>query len=323
VIRKNEVGSLELVATPANINLDKKNKVEKANEAQGIELEILARAKKGRSNNTEQPQIRPATDDPDNPASIVRFLEEWTSFIRDVAPPMIQDRLFLYVTEQRDRLIRTFAGHVTAGSDKGWSNGLKRFYKDHGLPHTAFNRFRTTGMDVTDALFGGDIRAKQAAGNHASPDTTYRMYTTSAAQQRGDEFLGYVGQLRKRWRESKGSVDPRNRPESSDLGAATPGWSCVDPFNGPYTPNKLCASYGSCPGCPHGGIALDDPYACAQAWNLLNAIDDAAAEIAPDAWLTRWSPIKKKLLEVWLPRFPASVVEKARTITLAKLPPLE
>lgn len=323
VIRKNELGSLELVATPANINLEKKDQLEKADKAQGIELEILARAKKGRSNNAEQPQIRPATDDPDNPASIVRFLEEWTSFVRPLVPPMVQDRLFLYVTEQRDRLIRTFAGDQTAGRDKGWQNGLKRFYKDHGLPHTAFNRFRTTGMDVTDALFGGDIRAKQAAGNHATPETTYRTYTTSAAKQRGDEFLGYVRQLQKRWRESKGKVDPRNRPDSADLGAATPGWRCVDPFSGPYTPEKLCANYGSCPVCSHSDIALDDPYACAQAWNLLSAIDDAASEIAPDAWLTRWSPVKKKLVEVWLPRFPASVVEKARTITLAKLPPLE
>jgi hypothetical protein len=323
VIRKNEVGSIELVASPANINHEKREKLDEADQAQGAELEILARAKKGRSNNAEQPQIRPATDDPDNPASIVKFLEEWTSFIRPLAPPAARDRLLLYVTEQRDRAIRPFAGTSTASNDKNWRNSLKRFYKDHGLPHTAFNRFRTTGLDVTDALFGGDIRAKQAAGNHASPETTYRMYSTSAHKQRGDEFLGQVGQLRKRWRESNGKVDPRNRPNSSDVGSATPGWTCADPFSGPFTPNKLCASYGSCPACPHASIALDDPYACAQAWNLLNAIDDAASEIAPYAWLKRWSPIKKKLLEVWLPRFPGSVLAQAKTMTLAKLPPLE
>ncbi len=323
VIRKNEVGSIELVASPANINREQKEKLEKAHEAQGLEAEILARAKKGRSKNTEQKQIRPATDDPDNPACIVKFIEEWTAYIREVAQPATQGRLFLFVTEQGDRVIRSFAGYSTAGNDKPLRNGLERFYKDHGLPHVALNRFRTTGLDVTDALFEGDIRAKQAAGNHASPETTYRMYTTTAAQQRGDEFLGQVGQLRKRWRESRGKVDPRNRPDRADMGAATPGWTCADPFSGPYTPNKLCSSYGSCPACPHAGITLDDAYACAQAWNLLNAIDDAAAEIAPDAWLTRWSPIKKKLLEVWLPRFSPAVVEKARTITLAKLPLLE
>lgn len=323
VIRANEVGSIELVASPANINREQKEKLEKAGEAKGVEVEILARAKKGRSKNKEQKQIRPATDDPDNPACIVKFIEEWTSFIREVASPVARDRLFLFVTEQGDRVIRSFAGHSTAGNDKPLRSGLARFYEDHGLPHVALNRFRTTGLDVTDALFEGDIRAKQAAGNHASPETTYRMYTTSAAKQRGDEFLGNVARLRRRWRESRGKVDPRNRPDKSDLGAATPGWSCADPFNGPYTPNKLCASYGSCPACPHAGIALDDPYACAQAWNLLSAIDDAAAEIAPDAWLKRWAPVKTKLLDVWLPRFPPAVVEKAKTMTLAKLPPLE
>jgi hypothetical protein len=323
VIRKNEIGSIELVASPANINREKKEKLEDPRELEDAELEILARAKKGRANNAAQLQIRPATDDPDNPASIVRFLEEWTSFIRPLAIPAGRDRLFLFVTEQRDRVIRSFVGTTTAGSDKVLRNSLARFYKDHGLPHTALNRFRTTGLDVTDALFDGDIRAKQAAGNHASPETTYRLYSTNAQKQRGDEFLAQVIQLRRRWRESIGKVDPRNKPSGSDVGAATPGWTCTDPFSGPYSPNKLCSNYGSCPACPHGGIALDDEYACAQAWNLLDAIDDAAGEIAPDAWLERWSPVKKRLLEFWLPRFPSAIVAKAKSLKLAKLPPLE
>lgn len=323
VVRRNEVGTVELVASPANINREKKAKLEDPRELLAIEREILARAKKGRSNNAEQPQIRPATDDPDNPASIINFLEEWTSFIRPLAPPAHGERLFLFVTEQGNRGIRSFSGMTTAGSDGVWRNSLKRFYVDHGLPHTALNRFRTTGLDFTDVLFGGDIRAKQAAGNHASPETTYRLYSTNAQRQRGDEFLGQVSQLRGRWRETRGKVDPRNKPSDSDVGAATPGWTCADPFSGPYSPNKICTSYGSCPACPHGTIALNDPYALAQAWNLLYAIDEAASEIAPDAWLTRWWPVKMKLLEVWLPRFPDSIQAKARQIKLAKLPPLE
>lgn len=238
-------------------------------------------------------------------------------------PPAGRERLFIFATEQGDRVFKPFVGTSTATGDNTWRNSLRRFYDDNGLPQTALNRFRPTGLDFTDVLFGGDIRAKQAAANHASAETTYRLYSTDAQKQRGDEFLGQVGQLRRRWRESRGKVDPRNKPDGSDVGAATPGWTCVDPFSGPYTPNKLCNRYGSCPACPHGSIALDDPYALAQAWNLLYAIDEAAVEIAPDAWLTRWAPIKEKLLQVWLPSFTNLIQEQAKRIKLAKLPALD
>lgn len=323
VIRNNEIGSLELVASPANINYAKEQILDDPTERSALELEILARAKKGRSNHTPQRQIRPATSAEDNPGRIVQFLDDWMSFVRPLASPVWQDRLFLFATEQKDRVIKSFSGVSTAGNDHVWRNALRRFYKDHGLPHVALNRFRPTGLDLTDALFGGDIRAKQAAGNHASPQTTYRLYSTNAQMQRGDEFLGQVGQLRERWRKTRGKVDPRNRPDGADAGAATPGWTCADPYSGPYTPSKLCTSYGACPNCRHGAIALNDPYACAQAWNLLAAINEAASEISPNAWLTKWAPVKKKLLEIWLPRFPNSVQYQAKRMTLAKLPPLE
>ena len=329
LVRKNEVGSIELVASPSVAARGKKEALDNSGNHEDVgepnesELELIAMAKKGRSRNTPQVQIRPATDDPDNPASIVRFLKDWTSYIRPLGPPAVRDRLLIAVNEQGDRVVRTLAGTTTAGSDNSWRNALTRFYIDHGLPHVTLNRFRTTGLDITDALFDGDIRAKQAAGNHASPETTYRLYNTDAQKQRGDEFLAQITQLRRRWRETTGVVDARNKPDGADVGAATPGWTCADPFAGPFTPNKLCNSYGSCPVCPHGSIALNDEYACAQAWNLLYAIDEAAGEIAPAAWLERWSPIKKRLVEFWLPSFPSETVAKAKTIRLAKLPPLE
>lgn len=322
-IRRNEIGSLEVVASPENISRQGGRSSNQNIGEKASDLEIIASPQKGRSKNKKQIQIRPATDDPDNPANIVKFLIEWMSFIRPLAPPTARNRLFLYVTEQRIREIRSFSGASTAGNDKSLRNSLARFYKDNGLPHIALNRFRTTGLDITDVLFGGDIRSKQAAANHASQETTYRRYTTNAQRQRGDEFLGQVAQTRKRWRESLGRIDPRNRPSNSDIGAATPGWLCVDPFSGPYTPGKLCCSYGKCPACPHGSTAKHDPYACAQAWNLLQAIDDAASSIAPQAWVERWKPVKEKLLNVWLPSFPKSVQAEARRLKLTKLPPLE
>lgn len=323
VIRRNEVGSLELIASPENISRLGGRVSDEERSKPRDEWEIIASPRKGRSNNAKQIQIRPATDDPDNPASILTFLKEWMSFIRSIAPPGLRDLTFLYVTEQGNRTIRSLVGGPTAGRNSSWRNALTRFYKDNQLPHIAFNRFRITGLDITDAVFGGDIRAKQAAANHRSEETTYRLYSTNAQRQRGDQMLGEILQLKKRWRESAGKIDPRNKPNNSDLGAATPGWTCLDPYTGPYTPGKFCSSYGFCPVCPHGSIANDDPYACAQAWNLLKALDDAACEMAPTAWLERWSPVKKKLLRVWLPAFPESIQLQAKSLRLIKLPPLE
>lgn len=323
VIRPNEIGSSEIVASPANINLEKEEKLKTADSTEGIEKEILARAKKGRANNKAQPQIRPATDDPDNPASIIIFLEEWTSYIRDLAPLAARDRLFLFATDTGRRQIKTFRGTTTAGNDSSLRNALATFYKDHKLPKVALDRFRTTGLDIVDVVFKGDIRAKQAAGNHASPETTYRLYSTAAQKQRGDESLAQISELRVRWRATRGKIDPRSKPSNADVGAATPGWNCLDPYNGPFTPGKLCSSYGSCPACPHGSLAVNDAYSCAQAWNLLDAIDAAAEELAPDAWMTRWAPVRKTLLEFWLPLIPAAVKEEAKKMMLGKLPSLD
>lgn len=323
VVRTNEIGSSEIVATPANINLEIEEKLKTADTAEGIEKEILARAKKGRSNKKPQVQIRPATDDPDNPASIVNFLEEWTSYIRDLAPQAARDRLFLFATETGDRYIRTFFGTSTAGNDSSLRNALKAFYKDHKLPRVALDRFRTTGLDIVDVVFKGDIRAKQAAGNHASPETTYRLYSTAAQKQRGDEALAQISELRVRWRATRGTIDPRRKPSNADVGAATPGWNCLDPYSGPFTPGKLCSSYGACPACPHGSLALNDAYSCAQAWNLLDAIDEAAEQLAPDAWMSRWAPVRKTLVEFWLPLIPTSVKDEAKTMMLGKFPSLD
>jgi hypothetical protein len=317
-IRSNELGSLEL-----SILDFAEESSEFEGDTENEPDDFIAASRKARSKSRRQEQIRPVTDDADNPATIWKFLVEWTAFIRPLARASIRDRLFLYVTEQANRTVQGFVGTSTAGSSGTLRNAMRRFFMDHGIPMTALGRFRPTGLDITDVLFSGDIRAKQAAGNHLNSDTTYRSYTTNAQEQRGDEKLAQIAGVRQRWFETHGKADPRNQPVDSDIGAATPGWVCADPYSGPFTSGKLCSSYGQCPNCPHGSIDLADPYCCAQAWNLLDAVNEAANAVAPQSWLTRWAPVKSKLLQSWLPSFSSEVQEKAKLINLRKLPPLE
>jgi hypothetical protein len=321
-IEQNELGRLEFHARLTTEAGDSDSQEEDPDAVQ-----FRAEARKTRAKGKPQVQIRPVTADPDNPATIWRFIIEWTAPARSVVSSHFADRLFLFLSEKsaaKEAHVRGFQGKLSPSDDGLWHKSLDAFYKKHELPRHTFRRYRTTGLDITDVLFGGDIRAKQAAGNHAQPDTTYRSYTTSAQMARGDEALGQVLAVRTRWRESGGIIDPRRKPDGADLGAATPGWICVDPYSGPFgQPEKLCSAYGRCPDCPNTSIDPANSYSCAQAWNLLEAIDNASEAIAPQAWLERWGPVKEKLLQYWLPLFPDEVTQAAKKINLHPLPPLE
>lgn len=287
--------------------------------------DFKAFAKKGRSKNKRQEQIRPATNDPDNPAAIWKFLIEWTKFLRPHLQAGFRERLFVFVPAAKKRNPRGFKSvNGNCSTDGAWVENLMKFYKENNLKYYPLQKFRIKGLDISDVLFKGDIRAKQAAGNHVHPDITYRHYTTIAQRQRGDEYLAQISHGRQRWRETKGKIDIRNMPDGADLGAATPGWTCLDPFSPPNGPTgKLCMKFGECPNCPHGSIDPNDAYCCAQAWNLLAAIDNASTTLPPESWMMRWNPVKEKLLKHWLPRFSTCVKDEAKLIRLMPLPNLE
>jgi hypothetical protein len=142
--------------------------------------------------------------------------------------------------------------------------------------------------------------------------------------QRGDEALAHLSEARERFRKTQGKSDPRRKPEGADIGAATPGWICADPYDSPlYEKDKLCGGYGRCPACPLGSINLGDCYSTAQAFNLLDAIDQAVETMAPAAWVERYGLSRKALTEFWLPQIPDNVLEKVKQMKLLPLPPLE
>ena len=273
-----------------------------------------------------QERILPAEDAPDNPAFLWQFLVEWTEWFRSTAAPDWQDRLFLYVpgSTSRNKRMRGFDGETNPGGDFNFTNAYKAFFMDHGISYYPFKQFRPTGLDIVDVEFAGDIRAKQAAGGQATVQTTYQRYTTDAQIQRGDEALAQLSAARERFRITRGKSDPRRKPEGADIGAATPGWTCADPYNSPlYETDKLCAGYGRCPACPLGNINLNDCYSVAQVFNLLDAIDKAVETMAYAAWLERYAPSRKVLVEFWLPQVSDLVLKQVSQMKLPPLPPLE
>jgi hypothetical protein len=281
---------------------------------------------KKRARYRRQKRILPVEDAPDNPAFLWQFLVEWTEWFRPTVAPEWQDRLFLYVSgsTSSNKRMQGFDGKTDPGGDYSFQYAYKAFFRDHGLTYYTFMQFRPTGLDIVDVEFGGDIRAKQAAGGHATIQTTYQSYTTNAQMQRGDEALAQVSATRERFRKTQGKSDPRRKPEGADIGAATPGWTCADPYDSPlYGKGKLCGGYGRCPACPLGSMNPNDCYSAAQAINLLDAIDKAVEIMAPAAWLERYSRSRKALTEFWLPQIPDHVLEQVRQIKLPPLPPLE
>jgi len=296
-----------------------------AEEKEGNKL-FRGAPRKKRARYRPQERILPAEDAPDNPAFLWKFVVEWTSWFRPTSVPEWQDRLFLYVAgaTSPNKRMQGFNGITDPGGDPNFDRAYKAFFQYHGLTYYTFRQLRPTGLDIVDVEFAGDIRAKQAAAGHAEVQTTYQSYTTDAQMQRGDEALAQVSATRERFRKTQGRSDPRRKPEGADIGAATPGWTCADPYGSPlYEKDRLCGGYGRCPACPLGSMNPNDCYSAAQAFNLLDAIDNAGETMAPTAWLERYGPSRKDLTEFWLPQIPDYVLEQVRQMKLPPLPLLE
>ena len=268
----------------------------------------------------------PMTESPDSPSVLIPFIERWTSRIRLMATPRIQDRLFLWIPLRGPTQSRTFESKY--GCTKGvWESNLDAFLSDQELPHLTLRQIRATGLDIVHDLFAGDLRAVQAVGGQQRPEVILSHYTSDAARKRNDEQLGGVMALRSRWRETDGLIDPRTLPPGQDLAAATPGWRCLDPYDSPIPgqeKGKLCGAYGACPSCPLANLNAEDAYSLARALQLKTRIETAQTVLPAERWLKVWAPRLQRLINYWLPRIQdPKVIEAASKLALDDLPELE
>ncbi len=290
---------------------------------EGASEEIELNAFKGRSRRRQRVYL-PVDDAIDNPSVIIDFVVEWTKAIRENTPAAISRHLFIYTTPRADFRVSSFSGIDTLTSAATWRYELKQFRNDHELEHFTLDEIRGTILNITRDVFDGDIKKTAIQANHRDTQTTSSTYTSIAEKNRQYQRLGQVHEKRVRYVETNGRIDSRDFPIEIDTNCATPGWSCIDAYDSPYSPKgKLCTGYGLCPNCRLGAVDLTSPLSYAYSLNLVDAINRAQTSVTAAAWFKRFAPVKKKLLERWLPAFTTDAVNAARELHLPPMVPPE
>ena len=273
------------------------------------QIEIVKR----RGGQTLQPSV-PVDEEPDNPAKVIPFLKRWTKPLRRIAArnPRDADRIFVGHLANRTE--------VRPMDPSFWTKNIDQFLADHGLPKITFSQIRKGAIDTVSRLTHGDRALKAVTAGHVTIRTGDEHYSPEIEHERLAEAMAMLMSLRDRDRASQGVVDVRDATAQDDPMAATPGWTCSAPFDGPpgYRSRTVpCAAYGLCPTCDHGRPVLDSPYSCARVHDLRRAIL-ASTDVPRDRWNGIWKPVVHRLTEHWIPMFAADpeVVRKAGELNL-------
>lgn len=246
-------------------------------------------------------------------------LRSITARIRPMANTEIADSLFLYISQSCGKEPKSFGGG-NAGGYGIWSYSLKNFVIDNRLQNFVLGQLRPTILDLVQFM-DGSLEAAQGVGNHKSPLTTWKYYTSSGVKKRYRERIGEVIVLRERWLESEGRIDPRRISLEHDKGSATPGFTCLNPFDSPRPTQqrgKLCKDYGGCPSCPMAAAFPNDPTSVGYYTALALAIYKSQPTMSATTWLGRWVPILSDLTAL-LALVPPEALEASKKISI-KLP---
>lgn len=281
---------------------------------------------------TTQTRSTPVSDDIDNPCKFVMFLREWSAGIREEAEPSIRDHLFIFGPSggtpkaNQDRKATSFFDQNKSSSSVAWHIELKKFLARNSLPDLSVQTIRTTGIDRADAIFGGDIRAKAAIGGQRSIDVIASHYFSGMTKARNEERIGSLIETHNRYRETKGKSDPRLADPGADIGCATPGFYCLDPFSSPVAgqqQGKLCTAYGACPDCPLAQVNISSSYSLCRLLQLRDEIINAQNYLDTDRWIACWSPRLSSLQTKWLPLFTKQAASGLAGLQINPIPPIE
>ncbi len=252
---------------------------------------------------------------------ILICLREITERIRPHLAPEHADRLFVYVQQCGTRVPKGFGvdgeTNQQPSQDTVWGNALRNFIKDNKLPSFTLGQMRPTILDLVQFM-DGSLEAARRVGNHGNAATTWTHYTSGGVRARYRERIGQVIVLRERWLQTGGDVDPRRLPPGQDKGAATPGFSCLDPFDSQrpnQQPGNLCKDYGGCPSCPMAAAHPGNPLCVAYYTALEAAIYRSQGTMSARTWIERWTPVLADLaaLRAWIP---PDVLETSRDISI-------
>lgn len=225
--------------------------------------------------------------------AMVRLLERYTARIRPRLPVEHRDRVFVFVPLKNSEGCRALLPYDDSHSDTAWKYALRSFCEDNSLEQFALEQIRPARSDEEQQRTG-DIRSAAALLRHQSDRTTWHHYTSPRMRSGYKQRLGEVFMLRERWRETDGRIDPRSRASAEDHGAATPGFTCLDPFSSPLPSQRvgrLCKAYGECPSCPLALANIGEPISVATYHGLQDSIIRSRDEMDEKAWAERWLPV--------------------------------
>jgi hypothetical protein len=226
---------------------------------------------------------------------VLDLLAKITQRPRSTVPPEHQDHIFIFATNwgktRRGKCFFRF--HDNQQDAESLRTYLDQFCERHDLPRFTLSQLRPTGLDQVGAIHGS--LAAFLTAWHTQFTTTDGSYLQGSAKRAEQESLGHSQQRLARFVSSGGKIDTRRsaRTPYMDKQAATPGFTCADPFDSPrpgQRKGKLCDEYGGCPDCAHAAYNLESPMAVAMYRALRLALVDSQQELSPRAWLDRCKP---------------------------------
>lgn len=229
------------------------------------------------------------------------------------------DRVFLFVQQCMQKRPKGFGNaSLLACGDIVWQNALSRFIVENQLPAFTLRTIRATLLDYTQLFNRGDLEAARRVGNHSSRVITWTHYTSNLVRKLLQEATGETLLVRERWLQSDGKLDPRKFRDFTDKGCATPGWTCLDPFDSPRHNQKkgrLCTAYGECPDCPLAAARPSNPRNVMLYEALRRSIYRSVKRVTAGVWRERWAQVVAAL-DGLLVLVPAHVLEESRKLSV-------
>ena len=254
-----------------------------------------------------QPVSWRASKDADNPAEMFVNLRRWGSRARDMMPATVCQRLFAHETEGRGTAYNSHA--FAQGSGRFASFLLRDEPEREPLPAFQLRQFRTTTLEIVDEMADGDIAVVMGKGGQRSEETVYSHYSTKAVAAGADERIGVMIAIYGRFFRTAGEIDPRDVMEREDMGAATRGFVCLNPFASPIPGSRtgrMCEAVGHCPICPFAAVDTTSVLAFARLKHLERAYCSLRDE-DPDTYRARFLAPHLRLTRFWLGLFDQEV----------------
>jgi hypothetical protein len=254
-----------------------------------------------------------------SPAKLLEALGLNTPYTATFLPVSATTPIFCYA--RRDGSVGAF---TKAGE---FRRVLLEFISDNNLPHFTLAQFRKTGGDLLDRASKDAPAVKKTGLNQQKTETTESSYETPATKSRRAEGLATSINIRARRVDVEGRIDTRggSLPAEQRL-AATPGFSCQEPYDSPYPDQikgRLCTAYCCCPDCPLAAVDMDSAVDCARVMQVRRALIAARATVNPSRWKSRLEPQLRAIEEIWLPGFSQKAKRGSRSQSFPPIPEVE